>query len=97
MGAKLGVVLFMNRVFLKNFLLSRASKLDKNHMNGKNVYTYHIYILGHLRMLLVITRFICLLLLQERFKLTLIFLNKAFSAIEDFAYSLVNSGITTFC
>ena len=68
------------RVFLENLLFSRAYKLDINHMKGKNVYTCHIYMLWHLRIWLVITKFLSLLLLQERFKLASIFLNTALGA-----------------
>ena len=42
-----------------------------------------------------IWEFLCLLFLQERFKLASIFLNTAFGAKQDIAYSLVSSEMTT--
>ena len=82
---------------IENLLYSRAYNLNENHIKVKYFYTYHIYILWHLTIWLVITRFLCLMLLQEKFKLGSIFLNRAFGTKEDIAYSLINSRITTLC
>ena len=83
-------------MFLEILFFSRAHKLDKNHMKSKDFYTYHIYILGHLRIWLVFTRFLCLLLLQKIFKLASIFLNTSFGRKTILYIDLLSQEYTLF-